>query len=90
MNRNYGTWGIAGLWATYEDYLASDIWKEKSNYLISLVGECELCGSTNFLCVHHKTYEHVGNEPRKDLLVVCFGCHYKIHKKTLENTEDKK
>lgn len=33
------------------------------------------------LTVHHKTYENVGNEPKRDLLVVCHNCHNKIHKK---------
>ena len=31
------------------------------------------------LTVHHLTYEHVENEPEKDLMVVCNNCHNKIH-----------
>lgn len=26
-------------------------------------------------CVHHKTYRHIGNEQRDELMVLCFSCH---------------
>lgn len=100
---------------TYQDYLESDWWIEKRDYLINIVGECEICKkklyNEIFICpkfcpircvcnypkekcdctskflmknkleVHHKTYDHIENEPRKDLIVVCKKCHKKLHKK---------
>ena len=70
---------IAGLFNTYEEYLESDMWKSKRDYLISLVGRCQICKSGSSLLVHHKTYENVGNEPQKDLQVLCMFCHGKLH-----------
>ena len=40
---------------------------------------CEECGTKQDLHVHHKTYDNIGNEPLKDLLLLCLGCHQKAH-----------
>jgi hypothetical protein len=95
---------IGGLFDTYQDYLNSQMWKDKKESAIK--DHCEICGlprretiihiirkqshghiyyilkgeiRTHPLTVHHITYEHVCNEPIKDLQTVCFDCHKKIH-----------
>ena len=118
---------IGGIFATYEDYLISNLWREKSKIMISNYGCCQMCGVRKTysiklngciyyyylhkntlknlikeycligqcqhkkfsfkifkgkkLVVHHKTYENVGNEKERDLIVVCDQCHINIHKK---------
>lgn len=32
-----------------------------------------------FLQVHHKTYDHIANEPLKDLQILCAKCHQNEH-----------
>lgn len=81
---------VAGLYSNYQEYINSDMWKDKALNMVNLVGHCEICKQRYYedeegnlikipLVVHHRTYEHIGNEPRKDLLVLCRGCHYLIH-----------
>lgn len=66
----------------YEKYLQTEHWKatrkkalKKANY------KCEVCNSIEELNVHHKTYEHRGEEPPEDLIVLCHHCHAKFHDK---------
>lgn len=40
---------------------------------------CELCNSTNNLCIHHKD-KNRHNNIRDNLIVLCRSCHSKIHK----------
>lgn len=75
---NY-SWEAFGF-KSYGEFLLSDLWKEKREWIISCKGKkCEYCGSKNNLCVHHLHYENVGNESSKDVLVLCYDCHQKIH-----------
>lgn len=66
---------------TYEDYLLSEIWESKKNFMIKLKKCCKNCKSTDNLNVHHKTYLNVGNEKEDDLEVLCITCHKRIHGK---------
>jgi len=72
---------------TYQDYLYSDIWIERRELMIKMVGKCELCGAINRLQVHHITYLNVGNEKKEDLMVVCKTCHTRIHKEKKQGCE---
>lgn len=70
--------------ASYEDYLQSDIWKEKSDAAKARAGwKCQLNvkHSNKVLHTHHRTYERIGNELDTDLIVLCNGCHKKFHSK---------
>lgn len=69
---------IAGIWENYIEYLCSEVWQEKSIRMKTMYPECYFCKS-KATEVHHKTYEHVGNEPQKDLLTLCKSCHITIH-----------
>jgi len=44
---------------------------------------CCHCGTPTFLQVHHKTYEHHGEEHKYlgDLMLLCKNCHAKLHSK---------
>lgn len=42
-------------------------------------GKCERCREANLQEVHHKTYEHFGNEPLEDLEGLCLSCHVAHH-----------
>jgi hypothetical protein len=64
----------------YETYLKSDIWKlRRANVLIRDNHECQMCGRTNYLHVHHITYKNLGKEPLSDLVTLCSFCHKKVH-----------
>ena len=70
---------------SYDNFLASDWWKMKREAIFEAKGKkCEICGSKFRVEIHHKTYQHLGNERLDDVLVVCHSCHSKIHKKTQE------
>lgn len=69
-------------WIQYNAYLQSPEWRmkrlkvlERDNYL------CQACLEAQANQAHHKTYEHVFNEPLFDLVAVCEDCHNMLHPK---------
>jgi hypothetical protein len=78
----------------YNDYLNSQEWKDKRAAAKKRDNnECQICGQTNDLCVHHLTYTHVEYDPEKkrvegreflfELVTLCNECHishYHPHK----------
>ena len=64
----------------YEDFLKTRYWMAISKRLRD-GAKCEICGSTENLHVHHKTYEHHGYEHLylEDLQCLCNDCHLKVH-----------
>jgi 5-methylcytosine-specific restriction endonuclease McrA len=70
----------------YAEYLQSPEWNETRKAALKRAGyKCQLCNSNGQLHVHHKTYEHLGNEYAKDLITLCADCHAKIHDKESRN-----
>lgn len=70
----------------YEAYLLSPAWHalrikvlRRDNYL------CQACYEARATDVHHKTYEHLFNEPMFDLESVCRPCHERLHDITPES-----
>jgi 5-methylcytosine-specific restriction endonuclease McrA len=71
----------------YEGYITSRRWYAKRKLkLIQMDFTCERCGYRSYdedsikkLDVHHKTYDHFGEEPLSDLIVLCRDCHQKEH-----------
>lgn len=66
----------------YKEYIKSTAWYQKK--LARLKKDkytCQKCGDTEFLEVHHLTYDNLGDEPMEDLITVCRDCHQKIHDK---------
>ena len=65
---------------SYEDYLQSDVWQRTRELALEYYGSrCCLCNSNEKLNVHHRTYEHKGNERLADLIVLCRDCHASYH-----------
>lgn len=64
-------------------YLQSDEWRALRSLAIETASRrCADCGirdETKSLDVHHLTYERLGDELLKDLIVVCRGCHSARH-----------
>jgi 5-methylcytosine-specific restriction endonuclease McrA len=66
----------------YRDYLKSHHWKKKqiAFYKSTILKVCAGCGRKDKLRLHHKNYKNLGNERfGNDIVVVCRGCHDKIH-----------
>ena len=69
----------------YADYMKSEQWEAVRNQRIKHDGyKCVKCGSAVNLCVHHLTYENLGDEPLGDLITLCDKCHKAIHAADLE------
>ena len=67
----------------YVAYMRSDEWREMRQRKLDQAGrECEKCGATSALEVHHKTYRRLWNERMSDLQVLCDDCHNDVHAKT--------
>lgn len=66
----------------YNDYLKSDIWREKRNaVLLRDDFKCQKCFAKDDLHVHHKTYKNFKNELLSELITLCSICHKKVHSK---------
>lgn len=77
----------------YKDYLQSEHWSsfKKTWYSENRNTVCAICGSNNFLQVHHKRYKNrsesvLGNEsinkdvyPKEDVITLCGNCHQLLH-----------
>ncbi|HUS50495.1 MAG TPA: HNH endonuclease signature motif containing protein [Candidatus Paceibacterota bacterium] len=68
----------------YDVYIKSTYWQEIRSILIEEVEyKCEDCGKLKeekyLLQCHHITYENLGRELRKDLVVLCKECHRLRH-----------
>lgn len=80
---------ILGLFNTYYDYISSDIWNEKCDWLKKTRGYyCEICKSNEYPRVHHKNYNNLGSERSNDLLIVCSFCHMMIHEYAFNGSAD--
>jgi hypothetical protein len=66
---------------SYRDYLRSHSWfKLRDRYWASPdTPKACMCGETEGLELHHKTYHRVGEEKLSDLLPLCGNCHAMIH-----------
>jgi len=64
----------------YAMYLKTDGWKERRKGALKYADKrCQLCNSTDKLNVHHNTYDNLGDEMPRDLIVLCEACHYYLH-----------
>lgn len=66
----------------YRDtYLNSPHWRKKKNAALDYAKRlCQLCNNAWLLDVHHRTYENLGCENVRDLIVLCTTCHDKFHR----------
>ena len=66
----------------YSEYLQTDHWQSiRKQALKRARFKCALCSSDGVLHVHHKNYDHLGEEMSSDLIVLCQPCHEKFHNK---------
>ena len=75
---------------SYPEYLQSEHWQFVRTIALEIAGNhCQLCGSSYCLNVHHRTYEHKGEEYNAmgDLIVLCQNCHAKFHDKLPKDGE---
>ena len=67
------------IWA-YVTEVVTPWWKEFKKLLIEERGNrCEQCNMVKPLDGHHLTYERLGYELPKDVVLLCRNCHVKIH-----------
>lgn len=65
-----------------DEFLRSRYWHIVQNYVTYKAGnKCEICGKNTALEVHHRNYDHHGDEAShlQDLQCLCHHCHSKIH-----------
>ena len=66
----------------YDEYLQTPEWSEKREKALRRAEHrCQICNSSGFLHVHHRTYENRGDERLEDLAVLCEDCHKLYHYK---------
>lgn len=72
----------------YNEYLLSDIWREKRRKVISRANNiCEGCNDNKITQIHHLTYEHVYNELLFELVGLCDLCHFVAHSERVGDNE---
>ena len=60
----------------YDAYMQSDAWRStRRAALMRAQNQCQECGETHGLEVHHLTYKRLGHELPNDLRVLCEDCH---------------
>ena len=66
----------------YYDFLRTPYWKAISEKVKNKAKyKCQICNSTDNLCVHHRSYSSHGDEVHnlEDLICICKDCHTKHH-----------
>ena len=64
----------------YISYMQSDAWRSIRCEVLARDGhKCSCCGSDVKLCVHHRTYDRLGDERLADLVCLCEVCHKRTH-----------
>lgn len=67
---------------TYKEYLQTIEWRVRRGLALKRAGYCceqPKCGRRTQLQVHHRTYDHIGEELAEELSVVCEPCHDRYH-----------
>lgn len=69
-------------WGHYQEYMASDDWQAVRQKALKRDGmQCQGCLDAPATDVHHRTYEHFGNEFVFELISLCRPCHERMHEK---------
>ena len=61
-------------------YRKSRHWAALRCKILRIKQRCEICGSSEKLELHHKTYDSLGHEQLIDMAVLCKLCHNALHK----------
>ncbi len=67
---------------SYQEYLLSDEWEQKARKRKAIdKGQCQMCGTTENIHVHHLTYHNIFREnPYTDLVCLCEKHHQMVHR----------
>lgn len=69
-----------GGFGTYTEYLQGKHWKGLRKALcLKPESKCGGCSSKHHLQIHHISYDRLGKELPEDLVVLCDGCHKRVH-----------
>ena len=63
----------------YREMITGHAWRQTRNRIISERKQCEWCGSTDRLEVHHLSYDQPPDDPEYDLVVLCLKHHRYAH-----------
>lgn len=64
----------------YTTYLSSPEWQGVRRMALEYAqGRCQVCNSSGYLHVHHRTYARLGQENPSDVTVLCKPCHTIYH-----------
>ena len=65
----------------YNEFMQSEEWRDLRTVMLDIYNhQCDVCGATEDLHVHHLTYERFGGDERTtDLQVLCKTCHERAH-----------
>lgn len=64
----------------YYEYIKSPKWKARADAARKWAEyKCQMDSATGRLSVHHNTYDNLGHEKDRDLIVLCRKCHEKFH-----------
>ena len=64
---------------TYEKYKKSPAWHRKRDLVKERDKSMCVCGA-QATEMHHKTYDNIGKEPLSNLVMLCTGCHKRLHR----------
>jgi 5-methylcytosine-specific restriction endonuclease McrA len=82
-------WRRADGSVNYYAYIESKAWKKRRKAFLDAVGRaCDICGSTEKIQVHHRTYVNLGCERDADLQPLCQGCHENQHEGFVDGVAD--
>lgn len=64
-------------YASYVDYLSSDLWKSIRGIVLNKDGTCRVCKSCPVVLIHHNSYERDVLEGNRleELYGLCYKCH---------------
>ena len=71
---------------TYEKYKKSPAWHRKRDLVRERDKSLCVCGA-QATEMHHKTYGNIGKEPLSDLVMLCNGCHKRLHQPRVLSNE---
>jgi len=61
-------------------YMQSKAWKTLRKQRLDIANnQCEHCGNTSNLNLHHQTYLRLGTEHINDMRILCSSCHTRLH-----------
>lgn len=73
----------------YDAYIGGPAWvKKKKQFYSNMPKTCLACGSVKDIHLHHHTYDRLFAERLSDLVPLCEGCHFEVHR--LHDLEEKR